>query len=71
MRVPKEYPGPDQVKAILAWAKITGMRTKDKWIEHYAQQSDEYQMEHYWQLRAALVFFVGVDLGDHIMEAEL
>lgn len=70
MRVPRHYPGPEQTKAILAWAIINGQETKSGWINHFAKQSDEYQRDHYWQLRSILIYMSGQH-GDYIVEAEL
>jgi hypothetical protein len=56
--VPKEYPGPDKVKTILARAKIFSSRNM-VWVEHYAAQPDDYQRRHYWQLRAVLITYFG------------
>lgn len=64
MQVPKQYPGPDQVKAILAWAIINGRKTKSEWIKHFAKQSDEYQREYYWQLRSVLIHSNGIPKGE-------
>lgn len=65
MDIPRKYPGPEQTKAILAWAKITNPQdTKSKWIEHFAKQTDEYQHVHYWQLRSILIYFNGISNGE-------
>lgn len=63
MQLPKQYPGPDKLKAILAWAKITGVSKQVKWVEMFAEQSDEHQRLHYWQLRSVLIHYNGVQKG--------